>query len=80
MSQELKDIESSLYLAKSAAKKLMIVHTKLPMDNRPTVDDADGADIVSFCRSIIDTIETAFEDVDQINEREDSIATRRRIS
>jgi hypothetical protein len=77
---ELREIEINLYLAKKRFEGLTSTYRKDALDARPTPDDKDNADIVTYADDALYHITQALDGLDQIEERLDSIATRRRVS
>jgi hypothetical protein len=77
---ELREIEINLYLAKKRFEALASTYRKDPLDSKRTADDEDSLDIVTESSDSIIAIDLALESLDQIQERLDAIATRRRVS
>ena len=76
----MKDYKPILAEARDAMQVLSDEHIKDALDARKTADDEDNGDIASDARWARDYIGMAIDCIENIEERMDSKATRRRVS
>ena len=76
----MKDYKPILSEIMAVINEVKMAHLKDPLDGSRNADDADASDIVYEANGVIYHLQAAIDCIENIEERLDSIATRRRVS